>query len=259
MNKLRYMSRIVNYLIITGLFVVGFVAIKEAVKVEDKPKYRTDKIITRSATDSLAAKEYLITRSQIPTPDPIKWNEITSAIVALTVGVGSIWFKTTQSKVNTRLESIETVLQSVADQKNRDNVDNCLTRIEQDAAGFADDEKIKALIEGIGSRTRSFCRDVMRMDFNEEAYDKALLKIGARMQDGKHQVKDLGLSDYFATEMDKIRLANLKQLKIELGRLMKDHIHNSKYERFGDIICRFQKNYMKQVNKLGYECAKRDT
>ena len=91
------------------------------------------------------------------------------------------------------------------------------------------------------------------MDFNDECLEKAVLKMGARSQDGKHQVKDLGFSNYFEGRINDIRSGLIKQLKLDLCRLVNDKVHNSKYERFGEIICRFQHNYMKEVVKLSHE------
>ena len=91
------------------------------------------------------------------------------------------------------------------------------------------------------------------MDFTEECLDKAVLKMNARVHDSKHEIKDLELSDYFIGQINEIRSGHLKQLKTDLTRLMEDRMHNSKYERFGEIICRFQRNYMKSVIRLSNE------
>jgi len=244
------MNRILTYCLLSGLVVLGGFALYSSLKVEDKPKQYT--FVTRQAVDSAQLKQYIQSQQPIKS-EPIKWNEITSAIVALAVAGAGIGFKGFKKEVYSRFESIDQQLQIVADQKNRDNIDNRLTKIEQDAAGFADDERIKALIEGIGGRTRSFCRDVMQMDFTDECLEKAIMKINARVQDGKHQVKDLNFSDYFTDQINRIRAEMLKQLKLDLTRLVQDKLHNSKYERFGEIICRFQRNYMKAVIRLGNE------
>ena len=249
-NFLKIMNRIITYFLLSGLVLLGGFAIYSSLKVEDKPKHYT--FVTRQAVDSAQLKQYVQSEQPIKS-EPIKWNEITAAIVALAVAGAGIGFKGFKKEVYNRFESIDQQLQIVADQKNRDNIDNRLTRIEQDAAGFADDDRIKALIEGIGGRTRSFCRDVMQTDFDDEAYEKAVMKINARIQDGKHQVKDLGFSDYFTDEINKIRCEVIKQLKTDLSRLTADRLHNSKYERFGEIICRFQRTYMKAVIRLGNE------
>jgi len=248
------MSRILTYLLLSGLFAVGIYAGYLAIKVEDKPK-KAYQFVTRQAVDSSTMAEYKAKEAYTPQPikEPIKWNEITAAIVALTVAGAGIGFTGFKKEVYSRFKGIEEQLQSVADQKNRDNVDQRLIKIEQDAAGFVDDEKIKALIDGIGSRSRLFCRDVMEMDFTEECLDKAVLKMNARVQDSKHQIKDLEFSDYFIGQINEIRCGHLKQLKTDLTRLMEDRMHNSKYERFGEIICRFQRNYMKSVIRLSNE------
>ncbi len=73
--------------------------------------------------------------------------------------------------------------------------------------------------------------------------------MSARVIDNKHQVKDLGFSDYFQTEFTKIRCNVTGQLRTDLTRLMNDHLHNSKYERFGEIITRFLHSYLKATIK----------
>lgn len=252
-NKYQIMNRIITYFLLSGLVAMGLFAGYAAFRVEEKPikKYS---FVTRQGVDSLQLVKYQQQQvSAAPEPEPIRWNQITAAIVSLFVAVAGVGFKGFKKEVYGRFSSIEEQLKTVADQKNRDNVDQRLIKIEQDAAGFADDERIKALIEGIGSRTRSFCRDVMAMDFTEECLEKAFMKINARIQDGKHQEKDLGFSDYFIDEMNKIRTEVLKQLKTDLTRLVQDKLHNSKYERFSEIICRFQRNYMRSVIRLGNE------
>jgi len=248
------MNRIIAYLIISGLVVVGGVAGYTAFNVEKKPvrKFGT---VTRQAVDSAAVAQYRMAQveAERDKPAPIRWNEITTMIVSITVALGSVGFGKFKTKIYSEISDIKTQLNTVADQKNRDNVDHQLLKIEQDAAAFTDDERVKALIEGIGSRTRSFCRDVMTMEFTDESMDKAIMKMNARVQDGKHQVKDLCFSDYFTDQVNKIRTDVLRQLKIDLTRLVQDKQHNSKYERFGEIICRFQRNYMKAVIRLHHE------
>lgn len=247
------MSRIIHYLFISGLLAVGLFATIAALKGREPIKLNQH--VTRSTVDSLTAVTYYkidqIRKEQ--DKKSIPWNEITTSIVAIAVAGAGIGFKGFKREVYNRFKSIEDQLKSVADQKNRDSVDYRLTKIEQDAAGFVDDERLKALIEGIGGRIRSFCRDVMQMDFTEDCYEKAVMKINARIQDGKHQVKDLGFSDYFTEEINKIRCEQLKQLKLDLSRLVQDRLHNSKYERFSEVICRFQRNYMKAVIRLANE------
>ena len=249
-NKLlKIMNRIIAYLIISGLIVVGGVAGYTALRVEKKPYYE-HKFVTRSGVDSTAVQQYQQAQVKEDKPQPIRWNEITTMIVSITVALGSVGFGRFKTKIYSEITEIKTQLHTVADQKNRDNIDHQLMKIEQDAAGFVDDERLKALVEGIGSRTRSFCRDVMQMDFTDECLEKAIMKINARVQDGKHQVKDLNFSDYFTDQINRIRADMLKQLKLDLTRLVQDKLHNSKYERFGEIICRFQRNYMRSVIRL---------
>jgi len=251
---MKPMYRIITYLLISGLVAVGMYAGFTAfTKVEVKPE-RPYRFVTRQGVDSSQMAEYRrYSDRPPPVKEPIKWNEITTMIVSVTVALGTIGFKSSQKKISVRFDNIESTLQLVVDQKNRDNVDQRLVKIEQDASAFVDDENVKALIEGMGSRSRSFCRDVMEMDFTEECLDKAILKMNARAQDSKHHVRDLGFSDYFIGRINEIRCAQLKQLKLDLTRLVEDHLHNSKYERFGEIICRFQRNYMKEVIKLHNE------
>jgi hypothetical protein len=248
----KQIGRFLPYFVIIVLIGVGIVAINDSV---NRPiEFNHDRpFVTRSAVDSAQFRVYEKRVEQPEQKKQIPWEQLTTVIVSFAVAFGSLGFKSSLSKVNGRLDSIDTTMQKVIDQGNRDNVDQRLIKIEQDAASLIDDEKIKALIEGIGSRTRSFTRDVMQMEFNEVALDKAILKIGARSQDCKHQVKDLLFSDYFQTEIDKIRSTHTRQLKVDLIRLMKDRIHNSKYERFGELICRFQNGFMKAVIKLFYE------
>lgn len=252
-NKLlRIMNRVIAYLIISGLIIVGGVAGYTAMKVEEKPT-RPYKFVTRSGVDSTAVYQYQQAEVKEDKPQPIRWNEITTMIVSITVAIGTVGFGKFKTKIYSEISDIKKQLHTVADQKNRDNVDHQLMKIEQDAAGFVDDERIRALIEGIGSRTRSFCRDVMAMDFTDECLDKAIMKINARIQDGNHQVKDLCFSDYFTDQINHVRADVLKQLKLDLSRLVQDKLHNSKYERFGEIICRFQRNYMRSVIRLHNE------
>ena len=245
------MSRIIAYSIITGLLIVGMYAGYLAFKVEDKPlEFGT---VTRQAVDSATMAEYKAAQSKRKEPEPIKWNEITAMIVSLTVAFGTVGYTASQKKTNNRLDKIDETLSTVIDQKNRENIDKRLVKIEQDAAGFVDDDNVKAFIEGIGNRTRSLCRDIMEMDFTEECLEKAILKIDARSHDCKHQVKDLGFSDYFERRVNEIRCAQTKQLKLDLTRLVADKLHNSKYERQGEMICRFEKHFMKEIIKLSHE------
>lgn len=248
------MSRIIHYLSITGLLTVGGVATYKAIK--GREPINVYQSVTRNPVDSLTAVSYLKIEQilkQHREKAAFPWSEITTSIVALAVAGAGIGFKGFKREVYSRFKGIEEQLKTVADQRNRDSVDQRLTKIEHDAAGFADSEQVKALIEGIGGRTRSFCRDVMSTDFTEDTYEFAIMKINARVQDDKHQVKDLGFSDYFIEEMNRIRCEQLKQLKLDLGRLVQDRLHNSKYDRFSEIICRFQRNYMKAVIRLGHE------
>ena len=255
LNKYEIMNRIITYFLLSGSVAMGLFAGYAAFKVEEKPikKYS---FVTRQGVDSLQLVKYQQQQANVASaaePEPIRWNQITAAIVSLFVAVAGVGFKGFKKEVYGRFKSIDDQLKSVADQKNRDTVDYRLTKIEQDAAGFVDDERVKALIEGIGSRTRSFCRDVMHMEFTEECYEKAVMKINARIQDGKHQVNDLGFSDYFTNEINKIRCDQMNQLKMDLSRLVQDKLHNSKYERFSEIICRFQRNFMRSVIRLANE------
>lgn len=250
------MRRIIAFSIIVGLIGIGLYAGYVALKSEENPNKSSLQLITRAGADSTQVSEYL--KQYKPAPEqpekvPIRWSEITAAIVALTVAGSGIGFTRFKKEVYSRFTSIDELLNAVADQKNRDNVDARLVKIEQDAAAFVDDEKVKGLIEGMGSRSRLFCRDVMEMDFTEDCLEKAILKMNARAQDSKHQIKDLGFTNYFEGRINEIRSAQLKQLKIDLTRLVEDKMHNSKYERFGEIICRFQRNYMKEVIKLHHE------
>lgn len=237
---------------IFGLLGVGLFAGYTVLKVENKPKEY--KFVTRAGVDSTQFEKYVQQQTeQHPINKPFPWSEMTTLIVSLTVAGAGLKFGSFKKEIYGKFTAIEIILQSVADQKNRDNIDARLVKIEQDAAGFVDNEKIRALIEGIGSRTRLFCRDVMQMDFTDECLEKAILKMNARAQDSKHQIKDLGFSNYFEAQINGIRCEHLKQLKIDLTRLVEDKLHNSKYERFGEIICRFQRNYMKSIIILHHE------
>ena len=246
------MNRIITIILLSGLIGVGVFAGYTVLKVEEKPK--AYQFVTRSAVDSTQFEKYVQRQeAEHPINKPFPWAEMTTLIVSLTVAWGGLKFGDFKKDIYREIGTIKEILQTVADQKNRDNVDARLVKIEQDAAGFIDDDKVKALLEGIGSRSRAFCRDVMQMDFTEECLEKAILKMNARAQDSKHQIKDLGFNNYFETQISGIRCEHLKQLKIDLTRLVGDKMHNSKYERFGEIICRFQRNYMKSVIILHHE------
>jgi len=246
------MNRIFSYLLLSGLLGVGIFAGYTVFKVEDKPiEY---KFVTRAGVDSTQFEKYIQQQTeQHPINKPFPWAEMTTLIVSVTVAGAGLKFGAFKKEIYGKFTAIEVILQSVADQKNRDNIDSRLVKIEQDAAGFVDDDRVRALLEGIGSRTRSFCRDVMQMDFTDECLEKAILKINARAQDSKHQIKDLGFTNYFEAQINGVRCEHLKQLKIDLTRLVEDKLHNSKYERFGDVICKFQRNYMKSVIILHHE------
>ncbi len=246
------MNRIITYLLLSGLLGVGIFAGYTVLKVEDKPiEY---KFVTRAGVDSTQFEKYIQQQAeQHPINKPFPWAEMTTLIVSVTVAGAGLKFGAFKREIYGKFNTIEVILQSVADQKNRDNIDSRLVKIEQDAAGFVDDDRVRALLEGIGSRTRSFCRDVMQMDFTDECLEKAILKMNARAQDSKHQIKDLGFTNYFEAQINGVRCEHLKQLKIDLTRLVEDKLHNSKYERFGEIICRFQRNFMKSVIILHHE------
>ncbi len=246
------MNRIFTYLLLFGLLGVGLFAGYTVLKVENKPKEY--KFVTRAGVDSTQFEKYVQRQdAEHPINKPFPWAEITTLIVSLTVAWGGLKFGDFKKDIYREIGTIKEILQTVADQKNRDNVDARLVKIEQDAAGFVDDDRVRALLEGIGSRTRSFCRDVMQMDFTDECLEKAILKMNARAQDSKHQIKDLGFTNYFEAQINGVRCEHLKQLKIDLTRLVEDKLHNSKYERFGDVICKFQRNYMKSVIILHHE------
>jgi len=246
------MNRIFSYLLLSGLLGVGIFAGYTVLKVDDKPiEY---KFVTRAGVDSTQFEKYIQQQTeQHPINKPFPWAEMTTLIVSVTVAGAGLKFGAFKKEIYGKFTAIEVILQSVSDQKNRDNIDSRLVKIEQDAAGFVDDDRVRALLEGIGSRTRSFCRDVMQMDFTDECLEKAILKINARAQDSKHQIKDLGFTNYFEAQINGVRCEHLKQLKIDLTRLVEDKLHNSKYERFGDVICKFQRNYMKSVIILHHE------
>jgi len=246
------MNRIFSYLLLSGLLGVGIFAGYTVLKVDDKPiEY---KFVTRAGVDSTQFEKYIQQQTeQHPINKPFPWAEMTTLIVSVTVAGAGLKFGAFKKEIYGKFTAIEVILQSVADQKNRDNIDSRLVKIEQDAAGFVDDDRVRALLEGIGSRTRSFCRDVMQMDFTDECLEKAILKMNARAQDSKHQIKDLGFTNYFEAQINGVRCEHLKQLKIDLTRLVEDKLHNSKYERFGDVICKFQRNYMKSVIILHHE------
>jgi hypothetical protein len=246
------MNRIITIILLSGLIGVGVFAGYTVLKVEEKPK--AYQFVTRSAVDSTQFEKYVQRQeAEHPINKPFPWAEMTTLIVSVTVAGAGLKFGAFKKEIYGKFTAIGVILQSVADQKNRDNVDSRLVKIEQDAAGFVDDDKIRALLEGVGSRTRSFCRDVMQMDFTDECLEKAILKMNARAQDSKHQIKDLGFSNYFEAQINGVRCEHLKQLKIDLTRLVEDKLHNSKYERFGDVICKFQRNYMKSVIILHHE------
>ncbi len=246
------MNRIITHFLIFGLLAVGLFAGYTVLKVENKPKEY--KFVTRAGVDSTQFEKYVQRQeAEHPINKPFPWAEMTTLIVSVTVAGAGLKFGAFKKEIYGKFNAIELILQTVADQKNRDNIDSRLVKIEQDAAGFIDNDKIKALIEGIGSRTRSFCRDVMQMDFTDECLEKAILKMNARAQDAKHQIKDLGFNNYFETQINGIRCEHLKQLKIDLTRLVDDKLHNSKYERFGEIICGFQRDFMKSVIILHHE------
>lgn len=249
---LEIMNRLLTYFLIAGLLIVGCYVGYTALNggVEPVKEY---KFITRSGADSTQVKEYLQSKPVEPIKKPVDFIELILAIIPLTIAVGGWGFTKFKREVYGKFETINDLLLAVTDQRNRESIDARLVKIEQDAAGFVDDDKIKALIEGIGSRTRLFVRDVMAMDFNADCYDKAIMKMNARVQDSKNQIKDLGFSNYFEGRINEIRGVVLKQLKTDLTRLMNDNIHNSKYERFGEIICMFQQHYLKEVVKLHHE------
>lgn len=246
------MRKYLSYLIVAVLLGIGSAAIFAIIKTEPQPQPKL--FITRAPADSAAVAQYIAARDSQPAQNtPIKWSEITAMIVSITIAVGTINLKQFKAKIFDEIAAIKTQLQIVADQKDRDEVDKILVKIEQDAAGFVDDENIKALIEGIGTRTRMFAKDVMNLDFTDESYESAKLKMSARAQDCKHQIKDLGLNNYFETQMNNIRNEHMKRLTVDLKRLVNDKVHNSKYQRFCEIVSRFLKSYLKDVIKLSIE------
>ncbi len=250
---LKIMNKILSYLTIAGLLVFsGFAGYYIFFNKPEQSK-KTYQFVTRSAVDSLKMQAYVENLPTKAESNSVPWNTITSAIVALAIAGGNVWLKKFKSEIYCEIKNIRNQLQILTDQENRKSVDTKLLKLEQDAAGWADDEKLKALIEGIGSRTRSFCRDIMTMDFDAECLENAMLKMNARIIDNKHQIKDLGFSDYFQTEFTKIRCNVTGQLRTDLTRLMQDKLHNSKYERFGEIITRFLHTYLKATIKLGNE------
>lgn len=246
------MRKYLSYIIVACLLAIGSGAIYAIFKAEPQPQSKL--FITRAPADSTTVAEYIAARAKEPVEaNTIRWNEITAMIVSITIAVGTLNLKQFKTKIFDEINGIKTQLQTVADQKDRDDLDKILVKIEQDAAGFVDDENVKALIEGIGTRTRRFSKDVMNLDFSNESFETARLKMSARAQDCKHQIKDLGFSNYFETQMNVIRNDHMKRLTIDLKRLVNDKIHNSKYQRFGEIISRFLRNYLKDVIKLSIE------
>jgi len=246
------MNRIFSYLLLSGLLGVGIFAGYTVFKVEDKPiEY---KFVTRAGVDSTQFEKYIQQQTeQHPINKPFPWAEMTTLIISVTVAYSGIHFKSFKRDVFERFATIEAGMQSVIDNRNRKTIDERLLKIERDAISFVDDENVKAYLEGMGGRTRSFCNDVMTMDFTPECLENAKMKMSARNQDGRHHAKDLGFSDYFQGQLNEIRIRYTKKLDLDLDRLCKDHLHNSKYERFGDIACRFYEGFAKAVVKLYYE------
>ena len=246
-------QKLLTWSIVLLLIGVGGYATYLVLKPVEQPK-RAYTSVTRSAVDSTVVSQYKVYAGDpVKTKEPIKWNEITTAIVSITIALGTVRFKAEKDKMYGKIDDIYTILDSVVDQKERDTIDKMLLKIEQDAAGFVDDNKAKALIEGIGSRTRLFCRDVMIKDFTGDSLDNALMKMEARANDSRQQIKELEYCGTITKRIDVIREHNLDILKQELKNLYNDHIHNAKYQRFGEIICRFQRNYMKAIVKLTME------
>ena len=144
----KQIGRFFPYFVIIVLISIGIVAINDSVNrpIEINPDRP---FVTRSAVDSAQFRAYEKRVEQPEQKKPIPWEQLTTVIVSFAVAFGSLGFKSSLSKVNGRLDSIDTTMQKVIDQGNRDNVDQRLIKIEQDAASLIDDEKIKALIEGI--------------------------------------------------------------------------------------------------------------
>lgn len=262
------------YLFILFMAIIGIIALQHAFippventqpKINELQKpYRP---VTRSAVDSTAVAQLRATETQVTEQKPrnIDFNAITTLLVAVTGAIITLANKINTSKDKTFRQYVEQqfkevfmLLEDVKDYGYKKDIDIKLRQIEFDAAGFTDSQMLKDLIEGITSRTRSIVRDTAIHQYNEEAYQKTVMKIGARIAECKNQVKDLGFDDDFQNEANKIRCAAVKSWKDDLQRLSDDNIYNDKYSRYQDIACKFLRSFLRDIIKAHIANQRKD-
>lgn len=225
-----------------------------------------ESIVTRSAVDSTAVlnyNQYTIKNSQ-PKSSPVDWSAISAAIIA-TMGMAQVYTNKKSSEKLTNLEdyvgkkfiNIFDIIKEFQDDQFKKDVDTKLRQIEYDVSGFVDDPKIRNLIEGITTRTRSFAHDVIQHYFDSNAMTIAENKISARASECRGQVRALGFDPGFQQKIDELRETQIKLLKEELKELAEDNQFNDKYSRFHDIVSRFLKGFTMNVIKLHLQDGER--
>lgn len=270
MTAVRIMQKYWVYVFILILGLIVSVSLM-AIFTQKQPETKTvvqpgQSIITRSAVDSTAfvqQNQYTIRQEQ-PKEQPIDWTAISTAIIA-TLGMIQLFANKKSDeklvrfddKLNTFIDqagqkfiNIFEVVNQFNDNQNKLDVEIALKQIEYDLIGFIDDRKLRTLIEGISTRTRSFSRDVMQHYFDKECYEISKNKVAARSYECESQVIALGYDLKFQQEVNKLRDLHTAVLLGELKQLAEDNQFNDKYARFGDIICRFLKNYSMSIIKI---------
>jgi hypothetical protein len=192
---------------------------------------------------------------------PIKgnsWNigDIVAATVLLVGGVLSLQQYWQRSDINKWKEenqhehsAIFEVLESVKDDKNKENIIKQIGEITNDFIHIVDDAELKQLIGEIGGRIQRFVNDTMCKNLTPEQYDFALVNIDNRAKESQRLIEEMHFTSNFKDAFLIAQAENIINLKECLKRIMDDQIENHKYQRYGAATKGFAKSYLRAVVK----------
>jgi hypothetical protein len=235
----------------SGLLALAVWAFFIIIDEKEKPiKYG----VTRNAVPGEQVEAYNNEPKHIPTPTDTDWSAIMVAMTGLLGAAGTYAGKRFTSKfdrlednVSKQFAEVHLSLKDVKDSKYRACADTELKKIEYEALKWIKDNKWNTLIEGIGYRTRLFCRDMMQHNFDAQALEIAKVKIAARSYESDAQLKNLQLAEIAIGEIINVRTDALEYLIQELTILTNDKLFNDEYRRQAEIICNFQRKYMSGI------------
>lgn len=254
------LGKITTYLFLTIVSVVVLIALYSMIQPDNVKVFNPKTQVKRAAIDSAGAVYYYTAKAeeQKAPESPTKWGEISTGIIGILTIVNLManretkaWRANFSKNINDKLVMVFQSLETVNDNSQKKHIDDKLKAIEFDASGWVKDDNLRIFIEGVGSRARAFTADNLTKDFDEEALEKAKMKIAARASECIGHAKSLGFDAATESAITASRCKAVRMLKTELTGLAKDRIHNSKYARFEDIMCRFLKHFLRDVIEAG--------